>query len=73
MKCVALLLIMMIGIIGCSTTLEEREIDSTCEKCSEYKNKDCIENSDCGGFPCIDNKCLVKECSSDEDCPNNMC
>lgn len=35
--------------------------------------KACAQGSECGGFPCVDGKCLVKACDEDSDCPNNLC
>ena len=42
-------------------------------ECRKYYNKSCTNNSDCGSFPCYNNKCLIKPCDSDLECPNSLC
>jgi len=40
------------------------------EECRKYYGKTCTENRDCGSFPCENNKCLIRSCNSDLECPN---
>mgnify|MGYP001562938595 CR=1 FL=1 len=39
------------------------------QECLRYVNADCQSNQDCGPFPCENNKCLIKRCNFDSDCP----
>ena len=43
--------------------------DNVFVECNKYLNKTCIENGDCGAFPCVNGQCLVQPCDSDRDCP----
>lgn len=40
---------------------------------TEFSGKTCVSNNDCGAFPCVNNKCLVKECISDSECSKGTC
>ncbi len=39
------------------------------EECKKYYNKSCLENKECGSFPCEIGKCLIRSCDSDAECP----
>lgn len=43
------------------------------KSCEKNINKDCREDNECDPFPCVENKCLIKKCTKDSECPNNMC
>lgn len=38
-----------------------------------FENKSCVSNNECGAFPCVSNKCLVKECTNDSECSKGTC
>jgi len=40
---------------------------------NEFTGKECVSNNDCGAFPCVNNKCLVQECTSDSECSKGTC
>ena len=40
---------------------------------NEFTGKACVSNNDCGAFPCYENKCLVKQCTSDSECLAGTC
>jgi hypothetical protein len=39
--------------------------------CSIHLNSECTK--DCGPFPCYENKCLIKPCNSNSECPTKSC
>lgn len=39
----------------------------------QYLGKSCNNNNDCGGFPCVDEVCFIKQCKKDSDCPGLLC
>jgi len=45
------------------------DIDDT----TYFSDRECVGNNDCGAFPCVSNKCLVEECTSDSECSKGTC
>ena len=42
-------------------------------ECESSHQAFCTANSECGSFPCVDGRCLVKPCEADSACPNGLC
>jgi hypothetical protein len=47
--------------------------ETVMDDCKMYLNKKCVKEDDCGSFVCYQNKCLIKPCNSDDQCPAGMC
>jgi hypothetical protein len=51
--------------------LEDRQAFLT--TCRTYGDRACADASLCAGLPCISGRCVVQVCSTDIECPNNLC
>jgi len=40
---------------------------------SEFTDKVCTSNNDCGAYPCYENTCLVQACTDDSKCLVGTC
>jgi hypothetical protein len=57
----------------CENLVKAGSSNSVLLECKKYFDKQCENNNGCGAFPCVDNKCLIKTCIADNQCPNNLC